>query len=60
MRAAGYVVFTVGFQTPPAVEPLLRGCASAPTNFFLSPTAEDLRRTFRQIAGRLSALRLAE
>lgn len=60
MREQGYVVFTVAFQAGADAEALLRDCAGSSTNFFASPTAEDLRRAFRQIAGRLSALRLAE
>ncbi|MFO1070225.1 MAG: pilus assembly protein TadG-related protein [Geminicoccaceae bacterium] len=60
MRTAGYTVFTVAFQAPPAGETVLRNCAGTSANFFASPTAADLQRAFRQIAGRLSALRLAE
>ena len=60
MKDEGYVVFTVAFQAPSQVQPLMRDCASSPSNFFSSPTAADLSRAFRQIAGRLSALRLAE
>ncbi|HMR32247.1 MAG TPA: pilus assembly protein TadG-related protein [Geminicoccaceae bacterium] len=60
MKAEDYVVFTVAFQAPTSVQPLLRDCASSSSHFFNSPTAADLKRAFRQIAGRLSALRLAE
>jgi Flp pilus assembly protein TadG len=60
MRAAGYVVYTVAFQAPPAGEAVLRACAGSEANYFASATTTDLRRAFRQIAGRLSALRLAE
>lgn len=60
MKAQDYVVFTVTFQAPASVQPLMRDCATSPSHFFNSPTAADLNRAFRQIAGRLSALRLAE
>ncbi len=60
MKENEIIIFTVAFQAPEAVQPLLRECASSPANYFNSPTVEDLRRSFRQIAGRLSALRLAE
>lgn len=60
MRDAGYVVYTVAFQAPAAGEAVLRGCAGSEANYFASATAADLQRAFRQIAGRLSALRLAE
>lgn len=60
MRDAGYVVFTVAFQATTAGQNVLRDCAGSSANYFNSPTAADLRRAFRQIGGRLSALRLAE
>lgn len=60
MRNAGYVVYAVAFQAPPAGEAVLRNCAGSAANYFASATTADLRRAFRQIAGRLSALRIAE
>lgn len=60
MKAEGILIYTIGFQAPAATRPLLQACASGPGFFFESPTEEALRRAFRQIAGRLSALRLAE
>lgn len=60
MRNAGYVVYTVAFQAPPAGETLLRNCAASDANYFATATTADLKRAFRQIAGRLSALRIAE
>jgi Flp pilus assembly protein TadG len=60
MRDAGYVVFTVAFQAPASGQTVLSNCAGSSVNFFNSPTSADLRRAFRQIGGRLSALRLAE
>jgi Mg-chelatase subunit ChlD len=60
MRGAGYEVFTVAFQAPADGEAALRACAASDDKYFASATAADLRRAFRQIAGRLSELRLAE
>jgi Flp pilus assembly protein TadG len=60
MRDAGYVVYTVAFQAPAAGQEVLRNCAASESNYFASASAADLQRAFRQIAGRLSALRLAE
>lgn len=60
MRDAGYVVFTVAFQATADGQAVLKDCAGTTANYFNSPTADDLRRAFRQIGGRLSALRLAE
>lgn len=60
MRDAGYVVFTIAFQAKAAGQAALSDCAASTANFFNSPTQADLRRAFRQIGGRLSALRLAE
>jgi Flp pilus assembly protein TadG len=60
MRDAGYEVFTVAFQAPADGESALRACAASSDKYFATATPADLRRAFRQIAGRLSALRLAE
>jgi hypothetical protein len=60
MRDAGYEVFTVPFQAPAAGQQVLRECAGSNDHYFESATTADLRRSFKQIAGRLSALRLAE
>ena len=60
MRDAGYIVFTIAFQAKASGRDVLSDCAASSANFFNSPTQSDLRRAFRQIGGRLSALRLAE
>lgn len=60
MRDSGYIVFTIAFQAKAAGREVLSDCAASSANFFNSPTQSDLRRAFRQIGGRLSALRLAE
>jgi Flp pilus assembly protein TadG len=60
MKNDGWIIYTVGFESPTSARSMLQACASGPSNFFESPTEDDLRAVFRQIAGRLSALRLVE
>lgn len=60
MRLEDYLVFTITFQAPASVEPMMRACAADPTRHFASPTPDALRAAFRQIGNRLSALRLVE
>ncbi|MDX6751635.1 pilus assembly protein TadG-related protein [Geminicoccaceae bacterium 1502E] len=60
MKDRGYLVFTITFQAPSSVEPMMRACASDASSHYESPTPEDLRAAFRQIGNRLSALRLVE
>lgn len=60
MKASGIIVYTIGFQTPSSIRTMLSGCASSANNYFESPTAADLRRSFKVIASRLSSLRLVE
>ena len=60
MKDDGWIIYTVGLRIPESARSMLEGCASGPSNFFELPTEDDLRAVFRQIAGRLSALRLVE
>jgi Flp pilus assembly protein TadG len=60
MKDEGITVFTIGFMTSTEAGDLLRSCATEPSYFYESPSNEELRQAFRQIAGRLSALRLVE
>jgi len=39
---------------------LFSDCATAPSNFFLSPTGTDLQKAFKQIGQELSTLRLSQ
>ncbi|MEQ1578589.1 MAG: vWA domain-containing protein [Hyphomicrobium sp.] len=59
MKAAGITVYTVGFEAPPEVLPLLQQCASSPTHFFDARNGEELMSTFKDIANRLTSLRLS-
>lgn len=60
MKRRDYVIYSIAFQAPPKAQTLLRSCASSPAHYYESPTEEDLRAAFRQIAGRLSELRLVQ
>jgi uncharacterized protein YegL len=59
MKGAGLTVYTVGFQVPPEVLPILQHCATSPLHFFDAQNGAELSETFRTIAKRLSGLRLA-
>lgn len=60
MKERDYVIYTIAFQAPAAAQTLLRSCASSTSHYYESPTEEDLRAAFQQIAGRLSELRLVQ
>lgn len=59
MKSAGIMIYTVGFQVPPEVLPVLQHCASSTQHFFDASNGAELKQTFRTIAERLSGLRLA-
>ncbi len=60
MKEAGIEIYTIMFALDDEdIETLYRNCASSAAHFFNSPTGEQLQAAFRQIGGRLSALRLA-
>jgi Flp pilus assembly protein TadG len=59
MKGQGLTVYTVGFQVPPEVLPILQHCATSPMHFFDAKNGAELSETFRTIAKRLSGLRLA-
>jgi hypothetical protein len=60
MKLEDYVIYAIAFQAPTAAQTLLRSCASSESHYYESPTEEDLRAAFKQIAGRLSELRLVQ
>ncbi len=61
VKDEGVIVYTITFQeNDPATQDLFRDCATTPQHYKNSPTNDDLRDTFRLIAGELSNLRLAE
>jgi Flp pilus assembly protein TadG len=59
-RDAGIVVYTVGFEAPPAAEALLQACAGSAANAFVASGGNDLNEKFRAIGERLSLLRLSK
>jgi hypothetical protein len=59
MKQAGLTIFTVGFQAPAEVLPILQHCATSQQHFFDAKSGDELRQTFRSIAERLNGLRLA-
>lgn len=59
MKTAGLTIYTVGFEAPPEVLPVLQFCATSPKHFFDASNGTELIQTFRTIAERLSGLRLA-
>lgn len=59
MKQAGLTIFTVGFQAPAEVLPILQHCATSQQHFFDARSGDELRQTFRSIAERLNGLRLA-
>ena len=63
VKAAGIRLYTITFQqNDPGVQTLMRNCASAPheDHYYDSPTNETLRQAFKDIAGKLSKLRISE
>lgn len=60
MQAAGtdVKVYTIGFQTPAAAESLLRDC-SGTENFYPAANVSQLTAAFRDVARRLSSLRVS-
>ena len=62
-KAVNISVYTIGFSMPS--DPidnqglsLLRNCASAPSQFFIANTSDDLISAFNQIAASIGALRI--
>lgn len=58
IKAAGVVVYTIGYEAPPEVLPLLRNCASSSSLFFDAGNATELMGAFEKIAAHLTELRL--
>jgi Putative Flp pilus-assembly TadE/G-like len=53
-------VFTVAFDAPATVLPLLKDCASSEDHFFDASSAADLKAAFKDIADDLTAIRLKD
>jgi len=58
-RQNGVTVYTIAFEAPEAVEPLLQSCASNPGMFFETDT-DRIDTTFQQIAANIISLRLTQ
>ena len=58
IKAAGVVVYTIGYEAPAEVLPLLRNCASSASLFFDAGNATELMGAFEKIAAHLTELRL--
>lgn len=59
-RDLGIRVYVVGLAVPASVKDLLDDCASGPEYAFFPETPSDLVDDFKEIAGRLAPLRLAQ
>lgn len=61
IKQAGITIYTVGFQIhdDPRARDLMRLCASSTEHAYTAATGAELRATFRQIAKRISKLRLS-
>lgn len=61
MRAAGVIVYTVGFQIvdDQRARDLVNNCASGPGRVYLAATGAQLREAFQTIAGEVSQLRVS-
>jgi len=62
MKADGLdiIIYTITFQAPASVEPLMEACATSPSHAFVSPTNEDLEQVFKTIGAQLSMLRISQ
>ena len=62
IKQKGIIIYTIVFNSSStaATKALFQGCASSPSNYFLSPTGADLQKAFRSIGSELSTLRIAQ
>lgn len=60
MRDEGIVVYSVAFKAPKAGQKILKECAGNDANYFEASNGTELREAYREIASRLSNLRLTE
>lgn len=58
MKTAGIIVYTVGFQVSSAAKTMLTSCASSSDKFYDATSNEALVAAFRDIALKISSLRL--
>lgn len=60
MKAKGIEVYTVGFQVSSAAKTLLKNCATDESHYYDATSGESLRQSFRDIALKISTLRLSK
>jgi hypothetical protein len=61
IKQNGITIYTILFNNNnAATQTLFRNCATSPSDFFLSPTGNDLQTAFRQIGQELSTLRISQ
>ena len=58
MKQKGIEVYTVGFQAPTAAKKLLKHCASDVGHFYDATTGDALKMAFRDIALKVSSMKL--
>ncbi len=59
IKAQGILVYTIGYEAPAEVLPLLRNCASSAGQFYDAGNAAELMNAFERIAAHLTDLRLS-
>jgi Flp pilus assembly protein TadG len=59
MKTKGVEVYAVGFQVSSAARTLLKNCATDESHYYDATSGEALRQAFRDIALKISTLRLA-
>lgn len=60
MKAKGIEVYTVGFQVSAAAKTLLQGCATDASHYYDATSGDALRQAFRDIALKISTLRISK
>ena len=60
MKAAGVIIYTVPLEvTDPTIKSMLQGCATEPDYYIDVSSSTQLQAAFTNIAGSISALRIA-
>lgn len=59
IKAKGVRVFTVAFDAPAGVIPLMKSCATSDEHHFDAAKSSDLKKAFKNIAEDLTAIRLS-
>ena len=60
MKKKGIVVYTIGFQVTSAAKTLLTNCATDTKHYYDATSGDALRQAFRDIALKISQLRLSK